>query len=264
VSDEPSEPAGRTRSPIADRSGSAPARLSAVFGAQGRLRRGRRRAAAALAVAGLALGVVTVGDFRADDSDADVVAASSQTSAADVGADPESTRDRAGDPVALDAASGVISRSGDRPALNRSGSSRSVDSDRPRSSASRGGDARVALPPDRRGAEAGVSGSASVEAPADPRDIARAMLARHGWSSSQFSCLDALWIGESNWDPLAENPTSGAYGIPQSLPAEKMAAAGPDWRTNPVTQIEWGLSYIAAVYGSPCAANSFKMANNWY
>jgi len=117
---------------------------------------------------------------------------------------------------------------------------------------------------DRQGAEAGVSGAATVEAPSDPRDIALAMLADYGWASSEFGCLDDLWVGESNWDHTATNPTSGAYGIPQSLPAEKMAAAGPDWRTNPVTQIEWGLSYIEARYGSPCAANSFKMANGWY
>ena len=62
----------------------------------------------------------------------------------------------------------------------------------------------------------------------------------------------------------AENPTSGAYGIPQALPAVKMAAAGSDWETNPATQIEWGLAYIAGTYGSPCAANSFKLSNGWY
>lgn len=116
---------------------------------------------------------------------------------------------------------------------------------------------------DRLGAEAGVSGAATVEAPSDPRDIARAMLPAYGWSA-EFSCLDQLYIGESNWDHTATNPTSGAYGIPQSLPAEKMATAGPDWRTNPATQIEWGLDYIESSYGSPCAANSFKLANGWY
>jgi hypothetical protein len=122
----------------------------------------------------------------------------------------------------------------------------------------------AAVPPDRSGAEAGVSGAARVDAPSDPREIAKAMLARHGWSSSEFSCLDELWIGESNWDPSAENPTSGAYGIPQALPGDKMATAGSDWQTNPATQIEWGLGYIAARYGSPCAANSFKLSNGWY
>ena len=121
-----------------------------------------------------------------------------------------------------------------------------------------------AVSPDRQGAEPGVSGTATVEPPSDPRDIAMSMLGSYGWSTSEFSCLDSLWVSESNWDPFAENPTSGAYGIPQALPAEKMATAGSDWQTNPATQIEWGLGYIADVYGSPCAANSFKMSNGWY
>ncbi|MPZ62690.1 MAG: transglycosylase SLT domain-containing protein [Propionibacteriales bacterium] len=99
----------------------------------------------------------------------------------------------------------------------------------------------------------------------DPRDIAWSMMASYGWASqTEFDCLDALYISESNWDPLAVNPSSGAYGIPQSLPAEKMAAAGDDWRTNPVTQLEWGLAYIQERYGTPCSAWSFKQANNWY
>ena len=99
--------------------------------------------------------------------------------------------------------------------------------------------------------------------PTDPREIAQMMLAERGWSD-QYSCLDSLYVSESNWDHTATNPYSGAYGIPQSLPAEKMAAAGPDWRTNPATQIEWGLDYIDASYGTPCSAWAFKQANNWY
>ena len=116
----------------------------------------------------------------------------------------------------------------------------------------------------RHRGEAAVATEELFDADSDPRDIARAMLAQYGWSESEFYCLDQLWIGESNWDWSATNPTSGAYGIPQSLPAEKMAAAGPDWRTNPVTQIEWGLWYIDQSYGTPCSANAFKVANNWY
>ena len=98
----------------------------------------------------------------------------------------------------------------------------------------------------------------------DPRQIAQAMLPEFGFSSDQFSCLDALWTKESGWNPSADNPTSSAYGIPQALPGEKMASAGADWATNPATQIEWGLGYIAEVYGSPCAAWSHSQANNWY
>ena len=98
----------------------------------------------------------------------------------------------------------------------------------------------------------------------DPRDIARAMIGDYGWSSTEFSCLDQLYISESGWDVNADNPTSSAYGIPQALPGEKMASAGADWRTNPATQIEWGLGYIRDVYGTPCSAMSFKSGNGWY
>ncbi|QIK68653.1 lytic transglycosylase domain-containing protein [Nocardioides sp. HDW12B] len=98
----------------------------------------------------------------------------------------------------------------------------------------------------------------------DPREIAQAMLADYGWSSSEFGCLDSLWVKESGWDPQAANPTSSAYGIPQALPGSKMASAGADWETNPATQIEWGLGYIAERYGSPCSAWSHSQANGWY
>ena len=95
-----------------------------------------------------------------------------------------------------------------------------------------------------------------------PRDIARAQLAGRGWSD-QFGCLDSLWTRESGWSTYASNP-SGAYGIPQALPGSKMASAGADWRTNPATQIRWGLDYIASSYGSPCAAWSHSQSYNWY
>lgn len=89
---------------------------------------------------------------------------------------------------------------------------------------------------------------------ADPRSLAKTVLNDYGFGGDQFSCLDQLWAGESNWNYLAINPTSGAYGIPQSLPASKMAAVADDWRTNPETQIRWGLDYIKRSYGSPCGA----------
>lgn len=110
----------------------------------------------------------------------------------------------------------------------------------------------------------GVTGRVTESvAPTDPRDMAMLMLADYGWSD-QFSCLDQLYLGESNWNPSAMNPSSGAYGIPQSLPGEKMATAGADWRTNPATQLEWGLDYIQSRYGSPCSAWYFKEYHNWY
>lgn len=105
---------------------------------------------------------------------------------------------------------------------------------------------------------------ASRAAQRDPRSTARAMLGDYGWGAGQFDCLDTLWQRESGWKHTADNPTSSAYGIPQALPGSKMASAGSDWRTNPVTQVEWGLGYIRDVYGSPCAALEHSNANNWY
>jgi hypothetical protein len=104
----------------------------------------------------------------------------------------------------------------------------------------------------------------AVAAPATPRAIAAGLLPGYGWAASQFGCLDQLWTRESGWDPGAENPYSGAYGIPQALPGSKMAAAGPDWATGARTQILWGLGYIRGTYGSPCAAWGHEEATGWY
>ncbi|WP_202878810.1 aggregation-promoting factor C-terminal-like domain-containing protein [Ornithinimicrobium ciconiae] len=98
----------------------------------------------------------------------------------------------------------------------------------------------------------------------DARSIARNMLGSYGWSQDQFGCLDSLWMRESGWNHTATNPSSGAYGIPQSLPASKMASAGSDWRTNPATQIRWGLGYIQGRYGSPCSAWAHSQSVGWY
>lgn len=87
-----------------------------------------------------------------------------------------------------------------------------------------------------------------------------------GWEGEEWQCLDQLWLHESGWDHHADNPTSDAYGIPQSLPGSKMASAGADWQTNPATQIKWGLNYISERYGTPCNAWSQWQARNphWY
>jgi hypothetical protein len=98
----------------------------------------------------------------------------------------------------------------------------------------------------------------------DPRSIGKALLADFGWSSDQFGCLDSLWTKESGWNITADNPSSSAYGIPQALPGSKMASAGSDWATNPVTQITWGLGYIQDRYGSPCSAWGHSQSHNWY
>jgi hypothetical protein len=108
-----------------------------------------------------------------------------------------------------------------------------------------------------------VSGHEDLSAQ-DPQAIAAALLPSFGFDSSQMSCLVPLWEGESGWRWNAENASSGAYGIPQSLPGSKMASAGADWQTNPVTQIKWGLEYIRSSYGSPCGAWGFKQGHGWY
>ncbi|SEG45643.1 hypothetical protein SAMN04489712_105315 [Thermomonospora echinospora] len=95
--------------------------------------------------------------------------------------------------------------------------------------------------------------------------IAKAMLPSFGFDpSTQFGCLVNLWQKESGWRHTAQNPTSGAYGIPQALPGSKMASAGADWRTNPRTQIKWGLGYIKGRYGNPCGAWSHSQRVGWY
>ena len=93
-----------------------------------------------------------------------------------------------------------------------------------------------------------------ANAQADPRAAAQSLLPEFGFGEGQWGCLDKLWMGESGWRYTAENSSSGAYGIPQSLPASKMATVGDDYRTNPVTQIRWGLQYIKSSYGTPCGA----------
>jgi hypothetical protein len=82
--------------------------------------------------------------------------------------------------------------------------------------------------------------------------------------SVQFACLDRLFTRESNWNPHAYNSSSGAYGIPQAVPGDKMATFGADWRDNPITQVKWGLSYIAGRYGTACRAWSHAQTYGWY
>ena len=86
----------------------------------------------------------------------------------------------------------------------------------------------------------------------------------YGWSDADFQALVKLWNKESGWNPAAHNSSSGAYGIPQALPASKMATAGTDYLTNYKTQIEWGLSYIKSRYGTPSAAWNQSCRRGWY
>jgi hypothetical protein len=99
--------------------------------------------------------------------------------------------------------------------------------------------------------------------PGTAQSIGYNMLSSFGFSTSQWPCLDDLWNRESGWIYDAEN-ASGAYGIPQALPGDKMASAGADWETDPTTQIKWGLGYIQSVYGTPCGAWDHEEADGWY
>lgn len=120
---------------------------------------------------------------------------------------------------------------------------------------------------DRAEAERAAAAEAQARAntPEGAKQSARDIMAsQYGWGADQFQCLDSLWTKESGWNYQAVNPSSGAYGIVQAWPAEKLATAGADWRTNAATQIAWGLQYIAASYGTPCAAWGHSQALNWY
>ena len=82
--------------------------------------------------------------------------------------------------------------------------------------------------------------------------------------SGQFACFSNIIERESGWNVHASNPSSGAYGLGQALPGDKMASAGSDWENNPTTQIKWVLSYMDSRYGSPCGAWSFWQSHSWY
>jgi len=100
--------------------------------------------------------------------------------------------------------------------------------------------------------------------PGSAQAIAYDMVLSRGWGDDEFACLVALWNKESGWRVNAYNASSGAYGIPQSLPGNKMASAGADWETNPATQISWGLGYVQGRYGTPCGAWGHSQSTGWY
>jgi hypothetical protein len=131
----------------------------------------------------------------------------------------------------------------------------------------------TATPKAASGAKAKVTKPAAKATPSVPSScrkysgnqrIACSLLPKYGFSTSEMSALVPMWTNESHWSQSAENPSSGAYGIPQALPGSKMASVGSDWQTNPATQIRWGLGYIKERYGSPSQAWAFWQANNWY
>ena len=101
--------------------------------------------------------------------------------------------------------------------------------------------------------------------PVGAKKVARSILMdEYGFSEKEYKCLNQLWTKESNWNYKSRNKKSGAHGIPQALPASKMNVVSTDWRTNPVTQIRWGLRYISIRYETPCKALSKHKRSNWY
>ena len=118
--------------------------------------------------------------------------------------------------------------------------------------------------------DSGGNGDSNVNIPADcsnlsgNRKIGCAVMLDYGFGMDQWSCLNTLWDHESGWNTHAENPSSGAYGIPQALPGSKMGTAGSDWQNSAATQVKWGLGYIKGRYSTPCGAWGFWQSNNWY
>lgn len=111
---------------------------------------------------------------------------------------------------------------------------------------------------------------------ADARNFgtyAKSLFKQFGWDVSDYPALVELWNRESGdptagsskvtWNPLAQNPTSTAFGIAQFLNGT-WAGTGIGKTTNPLQQIMAGLIYIHNRYGNPRNALAFHSANNWY
>ncbi|MFF7964210.1 transglycosylase SLT domain-containing protein [Streptomyces sp. NPDC007903] len=113
---------------------------------------------------------------------------------------------------------------------------------------------------------AGVAlGAAPAQAATDPSpSSAQSVAHKMIQDSAQYNAFSKIVEHESGWNVSAQNSSSGAYGLVQALPASKMSSAGSDWKTNPATQIKWGLDYMNSRYGSPVQAWNFWQANGWY
>jgi hypothetical protein len=90
------------------------------------------------------------------------------------------------------------------------------------------------------------------------------MQSEYSWGAKEYTCINRLWTKESHWNYKAHNYRSGAHGIAQALPAVKMEVISTDWRTNPVTQIRWGLRYISLRYDTPCKAWAKFKRSHYY
>lgn len=114
--------------------------------------------------------------------------------------------------------------------------------------------------PAHAAAPATAPAAVAPAAAGSPQAIAKKMIP----DPAQYAAFSKIVSHESGWNPKATNASSGAYGLVQALPASKMSTAGSDWKTNPKTQIKWGLDYMNSRYGSPAEALSFWQSNGWY
>ncbi len=105
----------------------------------------------------------------------------------------------------------------------------------------------------------------AAKTPKGAQKVGKAMAkAKYGWGERQYTCLNTLWTKESRWNYRSRNKVTGAHGIPQAYPATKYESIGSDWRTNPITQMTWGLKYIKVRYQTPCKALSTFYRINMY
>lgn len=117
---------------------------------------------------------------------------------------------------------------------------------------------------DAQGASAGGVSPASSAPAFNPSGSKADWMRAAGIADSDFGYVDYIISHESGWNYHAVNRSSGAYGLPQSLPAGKLASAGADWRDNPVTQLRWAHNYAVGRYGSWEAAYYFWTVNHWW
>jgi hypothetical protein len=78
------------------------------------------------------------------------------------------------------------------------------------------------------------------------------------FGDNQVDSMDKLLMRESGFNPQAINPQSGACGIFQSLPCNKMLSMSIQ------DQIQFGFDYIKNRYGNPDNAWAHEVKDGWY
>lgn len=117
--------------------------------------------------------------------------------------------------------------------------------------------------PSSSGTSSAASASGGkVFGPNQAREAFEQITADLGVTGSEKEIWADVITRESGWNTFATNPSSGAYGLPQSLPGNKMASAGGDYLTNPYTQLTWMYNYVKSRYGSFAGINWYS--RGWY